>query len=317
MSQPRRGAPTSLVGYAMVLSAAVMFGINGSLSRLLFNSGVTPLTLVEFRMLVGGVCLLSFLLSRQRHTLKLPRRALGWLLAYGLAIALVTYTYFVAISRIPIAVTLVIQFTGPAWLALGSAIWLRRVPSWYLLSALGLTIGGVVFVTDVWQQRLSALDGIGLLFAVFALLTFMAYLVLGQQIGKFLPSITGTAYGAVVAGFFWLSVQPPWHIPASTWHPQTIGLILLVGIIGMALPFSLELAALRRLDATRVGLAAIFELPASAFIAFIWLGQQLDLWQIFGCALVLAGITIVQLEKFEKEARIGPKPVQEICPDSP
>jgi drug/metabolite transporter (DMT)-like permease len=41
----------------------------------------------------------------------------------------------------------------------------------------------------------------------------------------------------------------------------------------------------------------MFELPASALIAFFWLGQSLDLWQILGCTLVLAGITLVQLEK--------------------
>lgn len=297
MKKPRRGASSSLVGYSMVLSAAVLFGINGSLSRLLFNSGVTPLTLVEFRMIVGSICLLGFLLSKQRHALKVPRRAWGWLIAFGLSVALVTYTYFVSISRIPIAVTLVIQFTGPAWMALAGALWRRRVPSWYVLAALGLTIGGVVFVTEVWQQSLSGLDGIGLLFAIFALLTFIAYLVLGQQVGRYLPSVTGTAYGAVIASLFWLIVQPPWTIPVSTWNPQIFWMILLVGVIGMAVPFSLELSALRRLDSTRVGIAAMFELPASAFIALLWLGQGLDLWQVLGCVLVLAGVTIVQLER--------------------
>jgi drug/metabolite transporter (DMT)-like permease len=74
-----------------------------------------------------------------------------------------------------------------------------------------------------------------------------------------------------------------------------------VGIIGMAIPFSLEVAALRRLDATRAGIAATFELPASALIAFLWLGQSLDFWQILGCTLVLAGITLVQLEKPGKQ----------------
>ncbi len=73
--------------------------------------------------------------------------------------------------------------------------------------------------------------------------------------------------------------------------------MVLVGVIGMAVPFSLEIAALRRLDATRAGIAAMFELPASALIAFLWLGQSLDLWQILGCTLVLTGITLVQLEK--------------------
>lgn len=305
MKQPRRGTASSFLGYAMVLTAAVMFGINSSLSRLLFNSGVTPVTLVEIRMIVGGICLLSFCLMGPRHVLKLPRRALVWIIAFGLSLGLVTYTFFVSISRIPIAVTLVIQFTGPAWMTLAGAFWRKRLPSWSVLVALALTIGGVVLVTGLEHQSLSGLDSIGLLFAIFVLLLFIAYLMLGQRVGRHLPSVAGTAYAAIVASLFWLIVQPPWSVPASTWHPQTFGLIFLVGIIGMALPFSLELAALRRLDATRVGIAAMFELPASAAVAFIWLGQDLDLWQILGCALVLAGVTIVQLEKPGESASLN------------
>jgi inner membrane transporter RhtA len=285
------------IGLLFILTAAVMFGINGSLSRLLFDTGVTPVTLVEFRMIIGGLCLFGFLGIRQRQSLKLPRRALGWMVALGLAFALVTYTYFVSISRIPIAITLVIQFTAPAWLLLGEAIWHRRLPSWFVLIAVLLTIGGVILVTGIWQQHFNGLDSIGLLFAFLALLTFIAYLFLGRKVGEYMPSIPATAYGACVASMFWLIVQPPWSIPASTWNMHTFILIALVGIVGMALPFSLELAGLRRLDATRAGIAAMFELPASAIIAFFWLRQSLGGWQILGCLLVLAGITIVQLEK--------------------
>lgn len=99
------------IGIFFVLTAAVLFGINGSLSRLLFSSGVTPLTLVEFRMIVGGLCLFGFLCAGPRYALKLPLRSLGWVIAFGISMAVVTYTYFVSISRIPIAVTLVIQMT--------------------------------------------------------------------------------------------------------------------------------------------------------------------------------------------------------------
>ncbi|HEY0754801.1 MAG TPA: EamA family transporter [Ktedonobacteraceae bacterium] len=296
-------------GISFMLLAAVLFGINGSLSRLLFNSGVTPVTLVEFRMIVGCLCLFGFIFLQQRQALRLPRHLFGWLIAFGLTMALVTYTYFVAISRVPIAVALVIQFTGPAWMALGEALWRRRFPSWYVLLALILTIGGVGLVTDILGQSLNKLDGIGLLFSFFALLIFIAYLILGRKLGEHLHPIGSTAYGACVASLFWLIIQPPWSIPASTWNPHTFGLILLVGIIGMALPFSLEVAALRRLDATRAGIAAMFELPASAVVAFFWLRQSLNLWQILGCVLVLAGITLVQLEK-PGEQKASNEPLQ-------
>jgi drug/metabolite transporter (DMT)-like permease len=288
-------------GLLFVLTAAVLFGINGSLSRLLFDRGVTPVTLVEIRMIVGSLCLFGFLATQPRQAWRMPRRTSGWLVAFGLCIALVTYTYFVAISRVPIALVLVIQFTGPVWMATAVALWRRRLPSWHVLFALLLTLSGVVLVTGLLEQRLGSLDVIGLLFSFFALIAFIAYLVLGRRVGGQLHPIASTAYGAGVAAVFWLIVQPPWSIPASTWHPHTFILMALVGIIGMAIPFSLEVAALRRLDATRAGIAAMFELPASALIAFLWLGQSLDPWQILGCTLVLAGITLVQLEKPGKQ----------------
>jgi len=204
-------------------------------------------------------------------------------------------------SRPHIALVLVIQFTGPVSMATTVALWRRRLPSWHVFLALLLTLSGVVLVTGLLEQRLGSLDVIGLLFSFFALIAFIAYLVLGRRVGGQLHPIASTAYGAAVAGVFWLIVQPPWSIPASTWNLHTFILMVFVGIIGMAIPFSLEVAALRRLDATRAGIAAMFELPASALIAFLWLDQSLDLWQIFGCTLVLTGITLVQLEKPGKQ----------------
>jgi len=76
-------------------------------------------------------------------------------------------------------------------------------------------------------------------------------------------------------------------------------LIALVGIFGMAIPFSLILGSLRRIDTMRVGIASMLELPAAGIIAYFWLGQRLDAWQIAGCVLVLFGVAILQYEKTE------------------
>ena len=68
----------------MVMAAAVLFGLNGSLSRLLFDEGITPLTLIEFRMLIGGLCLMAVLVIGQRKGLKVKRRYWGWIIALSL-----------------------------------------------------------------------------------------------------------------------------------------------------------------------------------------------------------------------------------------
>ena len=296
-TKTRDASSFRLIGYLMTVVASILFGFNGSLSRVLFDDGISPITLVEFRMLIGGGCLLAVLLVGWRKGLRVPYGSWGWIITFGLSLALVTYTYFVAISRLPIAVALVIQFTATAWMTIGEALWRRRIPSPSILVALGLTFGGVVLLTEVWHQRLKGLDPLGLLYAVFALIAYIAYLLLGRRVGRDVASLTATTYGALVAGVFWLCIQPPWHIPSNTWSPQHIPLIILVGILGMAIPFTLTLTALRRIDATRVGIAGMLELVAAGIIAYFWLGQQLDISQITGCLFVLVGITILQMER--------------------
>jgi inner membrane transporter RhtA len=284
----------------MVMIAAVLFGLNGSISRLLFDDGITPLTLIEFRMLIGGLCLMLVLILGQRKGLKVQRRYWGWIVAFGISLAFATYTYFLSISRLPIAVALIIIFTAAAWMALWEAIWHKRMPTKHVLVALPLTFGGVILLTGVWRENLNNLDLLGLFFAFLGLITYIVYLLLGRRIGQYLPSITATGYGALVACLFWFIFQPPWAIPVITWTPYHLFLIFLVGIFGMAIPFSLILGSLRRIDTMRVGIVSMLELPAAGIIAYFWLGQRLDVWQIAGCVLVLVGITILQYEKSEK-----------------
>ncbi len=68
----------------------------------------------------------------------------------------------------------------------------------------------------------------------------------------------------------------------------------------MAIPFTLILGSLRRIDTMCVGIVSMLELPAAGIIAYFWLGQRLDAWQIAGCVLVLVGVAILQYEKSEE-----------------
>jgi hypothetical protein len=68
----------------------------------------------------------------------------------------------------------------------------------------------------------------------------------------------------------------------------------------MAFHFSLILVALPHIDAKRVGIVSILELPAAGIITCFWLVQRLDSWQITVRVLVLIGKAILQYKKAEK-----------------
>src|SRR5258707_9026251 len=94
------------------------------------------------------------------------------------------------------------------------------MPSLYILIALGLTIVGILLLTGVWRLSLNGLDGIGLLFALLATAMYIAYLVLGRRVGRDVPALTTTSFGALVAGIFLLLVQPAWTFSSRTWTPH-------------------------------------------------------------------------------------------------
>jgi drug/metabolite transporter (DMT)-like permease len=286
-----------LGGYLMGITAYTLFGVNGTLSRLLLDRGVSPVTLAEFRMLIGCTSLFTVLVMGQRRLLKFSSRHWVWIVPFGLSLALLIYFYSVAIGLLPLAVVLVIQFSAAAWMTLGKALWERHWPPAPVLAALACTFSGVLLMTGVWQQSFNGLNSVGLLYASLTMLTYIANLLLGNRVGKELPALSSTTYGALVASLFWLVVQPPWSIPASTWQPQRLPLIILVGVVGMALPYALVLASLRRIEAARVGMVSTFEIVAASVIAYFWLGQYLTIWQIMGCLLVLIGVIILQYEK--------------------
>src|SRR5882762_3964754 len=293
----KQGRPQRFIGYAMVSMATLLFGVNANLSRLLLGDGISPLTLVEFRMLIGAICLFVFLLVWRQDLLKLPSDNWGWIIAFGFCLAMVTYTYNLASSRLPLAMVSVIIFSATAWMALVEAIWQKRLPSPPVILAIVLTFGGVILLTGVWQESFNGLDGLGILYAHLAMLSYIAYLLSGRRVGRTLPALTSTSYGALVASISCFAVQPLWLVPATTWQPQHFLLIVLTGIIGMALPFSLVLAALRHIDATRVGIANTLEVVTTSVIAYFWLSQHLTIWQTVGCALVPIGVIILQYEQ--------------------
>ena len=107
------------LGYAMVATAATLFAVNGSVSKVVLDSGLSSLELAQIRATCAALGLLAFLLVFARPALRVGRRELLFLAAFGIVgVALVQWLYFVAIHNLPVGVALLIEFTAPLFVAL-------------------------------------------------------------------------------------------------------------------------------------------------------------------------------------------------------
>jgi threonine/homoserine efflux transporter RhtA len=208
-------------------------------------------------------------------------------------VAIVQFSYFLAIERLPISVALVIQFTGPLMVLL----WLRFAhgrrlrPSLYW--AVGLSVAGSALVVQV--HRASSLDGLGIAFSLVAAVTFAIYLIGFERAGHSYDAFTTLAWGLGFATLFWLLVNPLWGFPLEDFgSARNAALALGVVVIGTLAPFLLNVTALRHLPAARVGVVATLEPPLAAIVAWIVHGEALAGIQIAGGLIVVAAVAWVQ-----------------------
>jgi drug/metabolite transporter (DMT)-like permease len=292
------------VGYGMVALAATLFAINGTVSKVILGSGVDAQQLTEVRCAGALVGLTLIALATRPAALPLRRDELPLVLALGVVgLALVQWSYFFAIHRIPIGVALVVQFVGPILVAL----WARFVYGEHVRAriwiALLLAITGLMLIVELW--RTNRPNGAGLAAAALAGVTYAAYILLAERGVRGRDAISLSAWGFGFATLFWSLVAPWWNFPSgrggsdvsllgnlASRHVPVWGLMLWMIVLGTIVPFALVVGALRRISATRVGITAMLEPVVAIAVAWAWLGESLNAVQIAGSAVTLAGVAL-------------------------
>jgi drug/metabolite transporter (DMT)-like permease len=293
-------------GYAMVLVAAALFGVNGTVAKVALSSGLTSLRLTEARCAGAFVGLTLLALARGRSTLRLARREVVPIAIFGVVgVALVQLFYFLSIHRLAIEIALLIQYLG----TLLVAIWARTFGHEHvrrrIWAALGLSLIGLTLMVQLWSGI--ALDGLGVVYALISAVTYAAYLLLAEREVARRDTVSLLAWGFFFATVFWSVVQPWWSFPAgvvgrtvslqgslAAVHVPVWALVLWVVVLGSIAPFSLIVAALRHVSATRVGVVAMLEPVVATVVAWAWLRESLTAVQLVGAAVVLAAIGLAQ-----------------------
>jgi drug/metabolite transporter (DMT)-like permease len=293
--------PHPFLGYAMVLTAATLWAVNGAVSKVILDSGVSSLRLSEVRSTGAFVGLALALVLVAPRRLRVSRRELPMLMLFGIAgLAFVQWFYFVAIHRMSLAVALLIQYLAPLLVALFSRFVLHVRVRRRIWLALALALVGLSFVLELWGG--AALDGIGVGASLLAATSYALYILVAErEIGR-RDAISLTTYGFLFASLFWAVVQPWWTFPAGVvddaasgaWGLPVWALMAWMVVLGTIVPFGLLVGSLSFIPATRASITAMFEPVAATVVAWLWLGEELGAAQLGGGALVLAGILLAQ-----------------------
>ncbi len=203
------------------------------------------------------------------------------LLPYGAVLGLMNVVFYLSLARIPLGLAVTLEFVGPLGVAvLGS----HRVVdvTWVVLAA-----AGIALVTP-WAG--GGVDPLGVLLALGAGACWASYIVLGGRVSRMVPGGVAVAIGLVVAA----CVALPAAIATGGFARVTPGLFaagLGVAILSSALPYSLEMVALKELPARTFGILMSLEPAMAALAGWLFLHETLSPRQWLAVALVVAAST--------------------------
>lgn len=209
---------------------------------------------------------------------------------YGIAIAAMNLIFYMAIQRIPLGLGVTVEFIGPLFLALSlSRRWMDVV--WALLAGIG-----ILFIVP-WQSN--DVDLLGLFLAFLAGAFWAAYIVMGGKVGSVMQGKDAVTTGMLFAALL--------IIPFAIWDGAVFNLTpilflkgLGVAVLSSALPFSLDMVALKRLPAKTFSVLTSMQPAFAAFSGLIFLSEQLTLMQWVSIACVISasiGATVFSKQK--------------------
>jgi drug/metabolite transporter (DMT)-like permease len=290
-------------GLVFALVSATTFGMSGSLARGLLDTGWSAGAVVLVRVGIAALVVTPLALRSMRGRWGVLRGNAGVVVMYGvLAVAGAQFCYFAAVSHMQVAPALLIEYTAPA--AVVVWFWLRhgQRPGPVTVAGAGLAALGLVLVLDLLSG--ADLSGVGVLWALGAMVGAAAYFVISADESNGLPPLVlaagGLVVGTVVLGLLGLvgvltmdaSSAPVSYsgVTVSWWVPLAV-----LGVVTAAVAYTTGIAAGRRLGSRLASFVALLEVLAAVLFAWLLLGELPRPIQLVGGLLVLAGVVGVKL----------------------
>ena len=253
----------------LVLIACTSPQIGAAFAITLFDE-LGPAGAAFLRLTFAAVVLWAIWRPRLAGDLRLP-------VAFGVSLGLMNWSFYEAISRIPLAIAVTIEFAGPLLVAvIGSRRPLDLL--WVVLAA-----AGIVLLVGPGGE---AVDPVGVAFALAAAVCWMAYIYLSKRTGAAFPGGSGLAIAMAVGALVVLPAGVT-HVPTAIAQPGLLGTALVVAVLSSVLPYSLDLEALRRLPEAVFGVLMSLDPAIAAVVGFVVLGQALGARELVAIGMVV------------------------------
>lgn len=296
--QTKKTLSTRLTGVLLVIAATVCWSTSGIFINLIIQEGeLSAVGLAFWRDLTTSLVLLLGILIIKPKLLVVKKNDLPWLIGMGsISIGIFHVFWNKAVVMIGASLATVVQCNAPifvtilAWFLFREKITAKKIIAVILAAAGTILVSGITSVGE-WK-----IIPIGLLIALGSAITYGSLSLFGKKLSGDYSAWTIMFYifsfGTLTLFAVQLGRPDPWP-SSSNFLPLFIGFVLFSTIVG----FTLYTTSLKYLPASVASITATSEIFFASILAYIFLHERMDLWQILGSVLIISGVILVSLAK--------------------
>ncbi len=296
-------------GFLIALAATVIWSTTGPfISYLSKHYGLPSLVLAFWRDLFVSFGMLVGLLLFSRARFYLDRKHWGFMLLYGLTLAIFNSMWTFSVQYNGAAVATVMAFSSPAMTAILSRIVLKEQFSNVKIFSILLSLGGIVFVSGAYDPATWNLNPLGIIFGFLSGFLFAIYNLEGKHASDTqIDSWTALLYSFAFATFFlfFFTIGNDifiTHKPIFSdlmWLGDSVkgwGLLFFLGVAPTLGGFGLYTLSMRYLSPTVSNLIATLEPAFTGVWAYLFLNEMLSTPQMIGSMILLIGVILLRVK---------------------
>lgn len=269
----------------MVLSM-VAYQISASFAKQLFEV-LDPLTVVTLRLSFAAIFIV--LMFRSWTIIKrLPYLQWKNILFYSASVCLMNVLFYMSLGKLPQGIAVGLEFLGPLTLALLS-IKHKSDYIWVCLAILGVAL------MIPWQDTSAThFSYLGAAFALSAGIFWALYIYFGQRVVRQNIGMHGLSIAIVLSAMVMLPISIV-HNPTALFQTQYWGQALIIALLATAIPYTLDLLALKQLTKLSYGTLSSLSPALAALAGWVLLKEQITVLQSIAllCIMIASvGVTV-------------------------
>ena len=275
------------MGYLPVLLAAVLWGLIGPASRFALEEGVEPLEIAFWRAVIAAGCFGAHAVLAGRT--RLARRDVPAVVGFGVVgVSLLYAAVFLAVRHGGSALSSVLLYTAPVWVAVFSALFLHERMTARKAVAVGLAMAGVVGIALTSGGGSVRLTAPALFWGLVSGGAYALYYLFGKPFYARYSPVTLFLYALPVGAIGLLPLVSFREKTATAWAA-----IVFLAVVPTYLSYLLYSAGLQRVEATRAATVATLEPVVAAVSAYLMWGERMSPAGYAFAALVLGAVLLM------------------------